>query len=77
MSEELQGEVAFWNSNSYGFIKPDKGGADIFFHVTELSPEHRVKKGDRVSFSIVPDQRNPEKLRATKVRLKERQRWAG
>mgnify|MGYP001359626967 CR=1 FL=1 len=46
MFDELQGEVAYWNGASYGFIKPDKGGGDVFFHITELAPEHRVKKGD-------------------------------
>ena len=72
MFDELQGEVAYWNGQSFGFIKPDNGGSDIFFHISELSPEHRVKRGDRVSFNLGPDQRNPGKHRALKVRLKER-----
>ena len=74
--DELQGEVAYWNGQSYGFITPDKGGSDVFFHITELAPSHVVKRGDRVSFTVGPDQGNPEKRRALKVRLKERQSWA-
>jgi cold shock CspA family protein len=69
MFDELQGEVAFWNGTSYGFIKADKGGNDVFFHVTELAPEHRVKRGDRLTFNVGPDQRNPAKHRALKVLL--------
>ena len=75
MFNELQGEVAYWNGASYGFIKPDIGGGDVFFHITEISPSHVVKRGDRVTFTLGPDARNPEKQRALKVRLKERQPW--
>ncbi|MGB8575833.1 MAG: cold shock domain-containing protein [Pseudolabrys sp.] len=31
---EHQGEVAFGNGNSFGFIKPDSGGSDVFFHIS-------------------------------------------
>ena len=37
MTDKLQGEVAFWNGNSFGFIKPDTGDQDVFFHVSDLS----------------------------------------
>ncbi|HJW27633.1 MAG TPA: cold shock domain-containing protein, partial [Saprospiraceae bacterium] len=39
MTDRLQGEVVFFNSNSFGFIKPDTGDQDAFFHISELLPD--------------------------------------
>jgi cold shock CspA family protein len=44
----LQGDVVFWNGNSFGFIKPDTGDQDVFFHVTDLPP-HQSVQGARLS----------------------------
>ena len=54
----LQGDVVFWNGNSFGFIKPDTGDQDVFFHVTDLPPHQSVQRGNRVTFSIEPDPKN-------------------
>ncbi|MGC2825490.1 MAG: cold shock domain-containing protein [Pseudolabrys sp.] len=70
MTEEAeQGAVGFWNGNSFGFIRADRGGSDVFFHVTELNGQH-VKRGDRVTYNIAPDQRNPTKFRAVQVQVR-------
>ena len=47
-SKDVYGVIEFWNGTSYGFIKPDRGGDDVFFRVSEL-PE-----GQQVSDSLVP-----------------------
>ena len=65
-----QGEVAFWNGNSFGFIKPDAGDQDAFFHVSELPADQPVQCGDRVSFNIAPDPKKPSRSRAVKVRVR-------
>ena len=31
MTDKLQGEVAFWNGNSFGFIRPDAGDQMIAY----------------------------------------------
>ena len=54
----LQGDVVFWNGNSFGFIKPDTGDQDVFFHVTDLPPHQSVQRGNCVTFSIEPDPKN-------------------
>ena len=71
MTDELQhDEVEFYNGTSYGFIKRDDGGADVFFHIAELAmPGKTVKRGDRVTFNIEPDIRKPNRHRAVKVRV--------
>jgi CspA family cold shock protein len=69
-NNRLQGEVVFWNGNSFGFIKPDSGDADVFFHVTELPPDQCVQRGDRVTFGVEPDPKKPSRSRAVKVQVR-------
>ena len=69
MTDKLQGEVAFWNGNSFGFIKPDTGDQDVFFHVSDLPPQKSVQRGDRVTFGIEPDPKKPSRSRAVKVQV--------
>lgn len=70
MAEEVdQGIVAFWNGASFGFIKPDRGGSDVFFHVTELNGQN-IKRGQRVSYTVAPGQRNPTRFRAVQVQVR-------
>lgn len=59
------GTVKFFNvSKGFGFITPE-GGADLFFHKTEIQgPE--PKEGDKVEFEIGQGKKGPC---ATKVRL--------
>lgn len=47
-----EGEVKFFNQEKgFGFIMPDNGGKDIFFHISNLSYSN-VKTGDRVSYQV-------------------------
>ena len=63
------GEIAFWNGNSFGFIKPDRGDSgDLFFHVSELPEgQHDVHRGDRVQYDVDRDRYKPDKMRAVRV----------
>jgi cold shock CspA family protein len=47
------GTVDFWNGNSFGFIKPDTVGPDVFFHVSELPEGQDVRRGVRVEYSSI------------------------
>lgn len=43
-SKDVYGVIEFWNGTSYGFIKPDRGGDDVFFRA----------EGQQVSDSLMP-----------------------
>ena len=69
MSDEIQhGTVSYWNGRSYGFIRGDAIGPELFVHLNELNGQ-RVNKGDRVSYRTAPDNRNPAKLQAVQVQV--------
>jgi CspA family cold shock protein len=58
----------------FGFITPDGGdggrASELFFHHSAIE-EGRLEEyqpGDRVSFDVEPDARNPSRSRATQVR---------
>lgn len=49
------GTVKFFDTDrGFGFIKPDDGGNDVFFHVSELqrSGIEFVMEGDRLSYEM-------------------------
>lgn len=51
------GTVKFYNPDKgFGFIVPDGGGADIFFHATELQKADisPIDQGDRLSYELEP-----------------------
>lgn len=54
------GTVKFFNNDKgYGFIKPDKGGADIFVHISavQASGLDGLSENQTVSFETEPDNR--------------------
>jgi CspA family cold shock protein len=64
-----QGKIKKWNDDrGFGFIIPDDGGADIFFHVREIR-SGRVNEGDRVQFDMGVSERNGRPM-ATRVTAK-------
>ena len=65
-----QGTVRWFNAGKgYGFIADDQGGEDVFVHFSAIVADgyRKLKEGQKVSFEIEPDPKNPEKLRAMNV----------
>jgi CspA family cold shock protein len=63
----LVGVVKFYkNESGYGFIVPDDGGSDLFFHCTEIEPIGVLDRGHRVRFEI--EEAADGRLRAIRVR---------
>ena len=63
------GKVSFYESSrGFGFITPDVGGKDVFFHVKELKAfgVEFVEKGQAVGYEIREDS---GKIAATNIRL--------
>jgi CspA family cold shock protein len=64
----MQGEVKFFNDmKNYGFIAPESGGEDVFFHRESVDGD-TPSEGDTVEFESEEADRGP---RATSVELVE------
>ena len=49
----MNGKVSkFFNDKGFGFIVPDAGGEDQFFHITGCQEGYEPREGDKVSFEI-------------------------
>jgi CspA family cold shock protein len=47
------GTVKMFNENKgFGFIKPNDGGDDVFFHVSALQEGDEITQGKAVSFEL-------------------------
>jgi cold shock protein len=50
------GKIKMFNEDKgFGFIKPDQGDSDVFFHVTALREDDEIIKGAVVTFEIGVD----------------------
>jgi CspA family cold shock protein len=50
-----QGRIKLYNEErGYGFIRPDDGGADVFFHITAYGDDD-ITVGNAVTFEIGVD----------------------
>lgn len=63
----------FNNDKGYGFIANDEGGDDVFVHFSAIMIDgfRTLKEGQKVTFDIEDDPKNPDKLRATNVQIVE------
>jgi CspA family cold shock protein len=53
------GKIKMFNENKgFGFIKPDDGGVDVFFHVSALRDGDEVTEGKVVNFEMGVDQKS-------------------
>lgn len=61
-----EGKIARLTDRGFGFITPDEGEKDIFFHSNELKNAqfNDLQEGDRVSFEVAE---SPKGLNATNV----------
>lgn len=47
----------------FGFIVPDDGGDDVFFHRSRLGPKMQfedLREGDEVQFQVRPGEKGPQ-----------------
>jgi cold shock protein len=46
-----KGEIKLWNEErGFGFIRPEGGGQDVFFHVTALREGDEMAQGAKVVY---------------------------
>ena len=63
------GKVKMFNEQrGFGFIRPDDGGADIFFHVSALQEGDEITEGKAVNFETGQDPKSG-KIKAITVDL--------
>lgn len=55
----------------FGFIAPDTGGQDVFFHSSAVEGTRfdELRQGERVEYTAGVDPRNPSRTRAEDVRV--------
>ena len=59
----------YLEEKGFGFISPEKGGDDVFFHVNELNDRgYGVEPGAPVEYDTKPG-RNPGEVKAVRVRV--------
>jgi CspA family cold shock protein len=66
-----QGTIKRINSDrGFGFIAPDGSSQDLFFHMSAVEGRafDQLREGQRVSFEVGTDPRNPTRTRAEQVR---------
>ncbi len=58
------------SDRGFGFIAPDDGGPDLFFHHMALVGRsiEELREGQRVEYEAGTDPRNPSRSRAVNVR---------
>jgi cold shock protein len=57
----MTGSIVRKRDNGYGFIKPDDGGKDVFFHAQALVDVafDDLQEGDQVTFDIEQGPKGP------------------
>lgn len=64
------GTVKWFNEQKgFGFISGDEGGEDVFVHFTAINSDSfkTLKEGEKVTYDVEEDPKNPNKLRAANV----------
>ena len=70
MSGRVHGKVKWYrHEKGYGFLERDDGGPDVFVHISTLSRVgiDTLRDGDRLSFEIEADRKDPSRHRAANV----------
>jgi CspA family cold shock protein len=55
----------------FGFIAPEEGGNDVFFHSTSMTPGmfESLQMDQELEFDVEPDPRDPRRKRAVNVKI--------
>ena len=71
--DRLRGIVKWYDeAKNYGFITPDLGNKDIFFHRTDLETEGQtVEKGARVEYEVGQGAKGPQAKAVRAIALEE------
>lgn len=62
MSSKLSGQIKFYDDKKgFGFIVPEIGGSDVFFHVSNVvgNPIDNSHKNCKVSFDVATNKKGP------------------
>jgi len=67
------GTIKSLRDRGFGFITPDGGNEDLFFHHSAVTNGgfEVMREGQRVSFDVEPDPRDSSRQRAVRVALVE------
>ena len=68
MSNKIKGTVKWFNeTKGFGFITPEDGSKDIFFHFSAIADSgfKTLNEGQRVEFSIEQGQKGPAAAQVT------------
>lgn len=62
----MKGEVKFFHDmKNYGFIKPEEGEDDVFFHISEVDAD-TIAEGDEVEFEQEEGDKGPKAVNVEK-----------
>lgn len=63
----MKGTVKFFHDmKNYGFIEPDEGGDDVFFHISDLEGDS-IEEGAEVEFEVEEGDKGPKAVDVKKV----------
>ncbi len=66
----MKGTIARLTDRGFGFIKPETGDQDVFFHARSLSedlPYDDLREGDEVTFDVESGPKGPSAINVARA----------